>query len=404
MRLRDLTIVLLAVVLPLTAAPAAAEIAAPPAPPAPPAVRAAPATRPLGPALPPTPLLRAAPTFNGSVYAIAHRGTAVYVGGEFTSATSAGRTYPRKRLAAYDARTGALLSWAPPADGTVRALAGTLDGIYAAGFFHTVAGRRRDAVARLSPGAGRLAPFAHQVDGTPYALAVANGRLYLAGSFTGVDGEPRANLAAFSLATGRLDETWQPAADDRVHTLAASGDRIYLGGGFHTVDGMRGTLRLAVADGRTGAIDPWFQPHPVAEVTAIAVDGAGVYAATGGQGGRAVAYAFDGRMRWQRVFDGDATAIAAAAGVTYVGGHFDRACRTPRNGPQGACLDGALPRVKLAAITPDGRLTDWNPPANGVIGVRAVATGATPPTLEAGGDFTTIDGRPQPHFVAFTRS
>ncbi|BCJ44053.1 hypothetical protein GCM10010168_68560 [Actinoplanes ianthinogenes] len=390
MRLRDLTIVLLA--LALVSAPATADAG----------------TR-SGPLPAPVPG-RAAPTFNGSVYAIAHRGTTVYVGGEFTTATSAGRTYPRRRLAAYDARTGALLSWAPPADGTVRALISTPDAIYAAGFFHTVAGRRRDAIARLSPDPGRalppnrsVLPFAHQVDGTPYALAAANGRLYLAGSFTRVDGEPRANLAAFSLATGRLDETWKPATDDRVHALAVSGDRIYLGGGFHTVDDVRGSLRLAVADGRTGVIDPWFQPRPVAEVTAIAVDGAGVYVATGGQGGRAVAYAFDGRMRWQRVFDGDATAITTAAGVTYVGGHFDRACNTPRNGPQGACLDGALPRVKLAAITPDGRLADWNPQANGVIGVRALAAGRNPATLEAGGDFTTIGRRPQARFASFSR-
>ncbi|GAA4596680.1 hypothetical protein GCM10023107_38500 [Actinoplanes octamycinicus] len=346
---------------------------------------------------------RVAPTFNGSVHAIVHRGTTVYIGGAFTTATSGGRTYPRQRLAAYDTRTGELLSWAPPADGTVRALAATPDALYAAGFFHTVAGKKRDAVAALDPASGRVLRFAHPVDGTPYALAVANGRLYLAGSFTRVDGEPRANLAAFTLATGRLDGTWHPAADDRVHSLAAGGGRIYLGGAFRSVDGVRGTPRLAVTDGRTGAVDPWFQPAPVAEVTAVAVDGAGVYAATGGQGGRAVAYAFDGRMRWQQVFDGDAAAIITAAGVTYVGGHFDRACRTPRTGPQGACLDGALPRVKLAAISPDGRLTPWNPQANGVIGVRALAVGRNPPTLEAGGDFTTIGGLPSPRFASLSR-
>jgi hypothetical protein len=352
------------------------------------------------PAAPEAPV-RTTPTFNGSVYAIAHRGSTVYVGGSFTTATWGGRSHPRSRLAAYDATTGKLLSWAPPADGTVRALATTADSVYAAGFFHAVAGQKRDSIVRLGPGSGRVFPFSHEVDGTPYALAVADGRLYLAGSFTRVDGRERANLAAFALAGGRLDAGWHPAADDRVQSLAVSGDRIYLGGGFHTVDGVRGTLRLAVADGRTGAVDPWFQPRPVAEVNAIAVDGAGVTVATGGQGGRAVAYDFGGRMRWQRVFDGDAVAITTVGGVTYVGGHFDRACLTPRNGPQGACLDGALPRVKLAAITPDGQLTNWNPQANGVIGVRVLTAGTNPVTLEAGGDFTMIGGRLQPHLAVF---
>ncbi|KUL32402.1 NHL repeat-containing protein [Actinoplanes awajinensis] len=346
-------------------------------------------------------VIREAPTFNGNVHAIARRGSTVYVGGEFTAAIAAGRKYPRQRLAAYDSRTGALLPWNPAADDTVRALVTTPDAVYVAGSFHTISGKKRDSVARLSLGSGRPAPFAPAVDGTPYALAAGSGRLYLAGRFARVDGAARSNVAAFSLATGRLDPKWHPAADDRVHSLAVSGDRLYLGGGFHSVDGVRGTLRLAVVGGRTGAVDKLFLPRPVAEVNAIAVDGAGVYVATGGQGGRAVAYAFDGKLRWQRVFDGDAVAITTLDGVTYVGGHFDRACLTARNGPQGACLDGAVPRVKIASITSAGVLTEWNPQANGVIGVRVLSPGHHPSTIEAGGDFTTIDNHPRPHYVSF---
>jgi hypothetical protein len=343
---------------------------------------------------------RLAPTFNGTVYAVAYQGSTVYVGGAFTKANWNGRTYPRNRLAAFDGRTGALLSWAPPADGTVRALAAASGAIFAAGGFHRIAGEKRDSIARLSPTADTVTPFKHDIDGTPYALAIGGGHLYLGGSFTAVNGRKQKNLAAFALVTGQLDTTWRASADDRVHALAVAGNRVLLGGAFRRVNGEKGASRLAAVHATSGLLDRYFRPKVAAEVNAVTADAAGVYAATGGQGGRAVAYRPDGTTRWQRVFDGDATAITTIAGTAYVGGHFDRVCLKARNGPQGNCVGGSAPRVKLAAVTGDGRLTDWNPQANGVIGVRVLSAGPSG-ALDAGGDFTTIGGQVRARFARF---
>jgi hypothetical protein len=342
-----------------------------------------------------------APAFNGGVYAIAQRGSTVYVGGSFTGVVAAGRSYPRERLAAFDARTGTLLNWAPAADRTVRALAVSGTSVFAGGDFGRVSGLNRDNLVQIDAVTGRLTTFAHRVSGAPYALTVGNGRLYAAGSFTAIDGYTRGNLAAFSLAGGGLDGGWRPSADDAVHTITTYGSKVYLGGTFHKVDDVSRTLRIAAVSGTGGAVDAGFRPTSAAQVNAIVADGTGVYAATGGQGGRAIAFTSHGAIRWQRVFDGDAVAITRLNGVTYVGGHFDRACLTLTNGAHGDCSGGSVPRVKLAAISGTGGLTAWAPQANGVIGVRALAAEKSAGTLAAGGDFTTVGGQSRKRFATF---
>lgn len=342
-----------------------------------------------------------APLFNGSVYAVAYRGSTVYVGGSFTSVGWGGRTYERQRLAAFDASSGALLNWSPAADATVRALAVSGTSVYAGGDFHRVSGSRRDALARIDATSGAVGTFSHSVAGAPYALAAGNGRLYVGGSFTSVDGTGRRNLAAFSLAGGGLDRGWRASADDSVHALALSGSRLYAGGAFHKINGMSGTLRIAALSTTGGGVLSAFRPNAPAQVNALATDQNGVYAATGGQGGKVFAYSGGGAVRWTRTFDGDTVAVAALGGVVYVGGHFDRACLTNRNGSQGACTDGAVNRVKLAAIDRRGGLTPWAPQANGVIGVRALAVDRGRGTIAAGGDFTTINGQNRKRLTFF---
>jgi hypothetical protein len=359
------------------------------------------AVAPATPAVAVSPRAQASASFNGTVWSIAFRGDVVYVGGSFTAVSFRGRSFPRKRLAALDARTGAVLRWQPAANGTVRALAVAGSAVYAAGDFDTVSRQRRDAVARIDASSGRVAGFAHRITGQAATLAVGNGRVYVGGSFSSVDGVARRNLAAFSHSSGALDRSWRPSTGGPVRSVAVTRTRVYVGGDFRQVNGSRAADRLAAVTASTGSLVTGFRPKAPATVLDVAVDARGVYTATGGPGGRAVGYSSSGAVRWTRLFDGDVHTIAVMGGLAYVGGHFDRACRRTSTVRQSGCIGGYTPRVKLAALDGRGRLTGWNPRANGTVGTHVLATHPARHRIAAGGAFTRIGGAGRERFALF---
>jgi hypothetical protein len=275
--------------------------------------------------------------------------------------------------------------------------------VYVAGDFARIGGQTRDSLARIDARSGALSSaFKHAITGRPYAMAAAGGRLYLGGAFTAVDGQSRTRLAAFALGTGALDTRWKPIVDDQVETLAGGTGRVYVGGKFHKINSIAGYDRLAALDPASGALVTAFRPRPPVIAYAIAVTSSGVFTAHGGQGGKINSYSLAGEVRWSATFDGDARAVAVLGTTVYAGGHFDRACRTPRTGDRGSCLDGSDDRIKLAALDAgSGVLKSWVADGNGVEGVLALAASPSLGTVAAGGAFTMISGVSQKRFAQF---
>jgi outer membrane protein assembly factor BamB len=352
------------------------------------------------------PLVTAKPAqtvgFDGLVYASAYVGSTVYVGGSFRNAIVDGKPVPRKRLAAVDARTGRLLPWAPPANGTVLALAAAGSSLYVSGKFTTVGTQARAGLAGINLTTGAVGPLRHTVKGEGTALATGGGRLYLGGAVTAVDGRAVRNLAAFRLADGALDTRFAGAADGQVKALAVAGSRLYVGGGFRRLNGADGTARLGALRLADGKVDTTFRPATPYAAFALTVTADRVYAGLAGPGGRVAAYRPTGDLLWSTVTDGDVQALTTLNGTVYAGGHFTVACEGPSRTATSWCPTPLRSQPKLAALNPDtGRLLNWNPRSNGRWGVLTLTADPAGGAIAVGGEFTAFDGVARPHFAQF---
>lgn len=135
----------------------------------------------------------------GSVYALAIKGSTIYVGGFFSTLNN-GTTY---RLAAIDA-SGTVLNWKPGASDAVYALAIGGSNIYAGGNFSSVKGQSRSNVAGIHESSDLNGwnpdlkePIDYGSKGSVYALAISGSSIYVGGHFTAIGNDLYKGFARF---------------------------------------------------------------------------------------------------------------------------------------------------------------------------------------------------------------
>ncbi|MDN5768812.1 MAG: PKD domain-containing protein [Humibacillus sp.] len=146
---------------------------------------------------------------NGTVFAIGKVGTRVFLGGDFTSATSRGSTgaTSRQNILSFDPATGVIdSSFAPAMNGEVDAIIpGPDNTIYVAGQFKTVNGQNM-RVARLDAASGATVPGWNPpyINANTTTMALSGGVLYVGGTFAKVSGQDQGGLVALDPASGSV--------------------------------------------------------------------------------------------------------------------------------------------------------------------------------------------------------
>lgn len=342
---------------------------------------------PADPETPPTVAADALPTvqINGVVWSQAMVGNTVYAGGSFTTARPAGTasggsgTVTRNNLVAYDVRTGVMTSFAPNFNGQVRAVAVSPDQrrIYVGGDFTTVDGVSRRRIAAFDATTGALiAGFAPQVSGSVTSIAPTNTTVYVGGSFGTVGTQSRSNLAAFSTSGALLN--WAPTTTGGyvwAMAIDPAGTKVAVGGSFTALNGSSSPgYGLGMVDATTGLSLPFKMNDYVRNgtadgaITTLASDGEHVYGGgyTYGRSGGTFEGFFSARwdggaVEWINDCHGDTYSMHPQGPVVYAASHTHY-CENIGSIRQGAGGVGDYPYFRGVAMSKTAtRTTTWEP-------------------------------------------
>ncbi|WP_420120736.1 PKD domain-containing protein [Nakamurella sp.] len=384
---------------------------------------------------------------DGVVWSQAIVGNTVYVGGSFTTATSAATdpeqlSTPRSNLLAYALDTGKLItSFDVPLNGQAVYLTTNPDKsrLYVGGDFTTAAGTTHRRLVAIDTATGKVdQAFKPSLDARVSAIYATSTTVYAAGSLSIANGVARQRFASFNAADGTLT-AWAPTATGAIRAMTASpdGTKLIVGGQFQQVNGVNvyGLAALSLVD---GSLVPWTASGQVraygnsSGITTLRTFGNVVYGTGYTFGplpvsntrefeGTFAADGNSGNLVWLEDCHGDSYDAYTNAGVVYavshahecstVGGFGEQAAGDERRAlafteaATGTLNANTVSGYKNWAGTPSPTMLAWFPDLNvgtytGQSQAAWTVTGSGPYVV-MGGEFPTVNGQPQRGLVRF---
>ena len=331
-----------------------------------------------------------------TVYAIAHSGNTVYVGGGFSYVgpyTGRGVIFDGSG----NLKTDSAFVGGGGLGGTtveVSAPDGS-GGWYIAGGFAQVGGVARAGLAHILSDGTLDSSWNPAPDNAVSAIAISGSDIYVGGGFLNIGGQARVGLAKLNNTNGDADLSWDPhptsfGFDGQVRRIAISGSDIYVSGNFDNIGG-QALNYLARLNNTNGNADPTWAPNPSgmmgAQIETMVIDGSTIYVGgsfdtifdfRGGQSRNNIAaintstgLVIDG---WDPNADRDVRAIAVSGSSIYVGGQFENI--------------GGQARNYLAVLDTSGNATSWDP--NPISYVFTISMSNS--NIYVGGEFDYIGG------------
>lgn len=366
---------------------------------------------------------------NAPVWTMAYAHNAVYIAGDFTTVRPPGAAAgtnetARNHMAAFSSQNGALLPFSHTFNVRPSVIAASPDGsrIYAGGNFTVVDGAAHTRLVAFDTSTGALVPtFNPKPTATVNAIAVSadSNTVFFGGGFGKVGTTPRSHLAAVNATTGAL-LPWAPVADNITNSMAISpdGTGLFLAGYFTQLNGDSTYRSVGELSTTTGATIPFPAASAMPPVTSscssiakdVVVSGGTAYFAAEGTGGGCFDGTFaanvsDGSLLWQNKCLGATQAIQVVGGWLYKGSHaHDCATQDPNDPDAFPQVPESGARHLLSERLDNGNLgpfyANTNGGPNNGLGPRAMATDGT--SLWVGGQFTTVNNKPQAYFAKFS--